>query len=281
MKVAVTGATGFVGSHVLAELGQRSDVTIVAASRGRAPASGWPAGVEPVTLDVGNAGLDAFERLGRPDIVMHLAWGGLPNYRSLHHFETELPAQYRFLRALVDGGVSRLVVSGTCYEYGMVSGELTESQAAQPSNPYAHAKNALRQQLEYLRASAGSFGLTWARLFYMYGDGQAPTSLYPQLMAALRRGDARFAMSGGEQLRDFLPVGEVARLLVDVALAPAAVGTVNICSGTPVSVRSLVEGWVAQSGREIALDLGRYPYPDYEPFAFWGSAQRLRQIVRK
>ena len=199
--------------------------------------------------------------------------------RSLHHFESELPAQYRFLRALVDGGLARLVVTGTCYEYGMASGELVESQTVQPANPYAHAKNVLRQQLEYLRASCGSFALTWARLFYMYGNGQASTSLYPQLVAALRRGDATFAMSRGEQLRDFLPVEEMARLLIDVALAPTADGIVNICSGTPVSVRRLVEQWIAQSGRDIALELGRYRYPDYEPLAFWGSTQRLRQIV--
>lgn len=280
MKIAVTGATGFVGSHVLAQLGRRPDVQIVATSRSGRSTAGWPPGIQHVVLDLADAGPDAFDRLGRPDIVMHLAWGGLPNYRSLHHFESELPAQYRFLRLLVDGGLSRLVVTGTCYEYGMVNGELTESQAPEPTNPYAHAKNVLRQQLEYLRANCGSFALTWARLFYMYGDGQAPTSLYPQLMAALRRGDISFAMSRGEQLRDFLPVEEAARLLVDVAMAPAADGIVNICSGTPISVRSLVERWVAQSGRDIALDLGRYPYPNYEPLAFWGSTRRLRQIVR-
>jgi len=40
-----------------------------------------------------------FDRMGRPDILVHLAWDGLPNYKSLHHFETELPKHYRFLKS--------------------------------------------------------------------------------------------------------------------------------------------------------------------------------------
>jgi len=49
-----------------------------------------------VRLDLAAAPANTFELLERPDVLIHLAWGGLPNYRSLHHFEQELPLQYRF-----------------------------------------------------------------------------------------------------------------------------------------------------------------------------------------
>ena len=138
-------------------------------------------------------------------MLIHLAWGGLPNYPSLHHFERELPAHYALLKRLVDEGLSTLVVAGTCFEYGMQSGPLAETLAAAPANPYALAKDALRRQLQALQRER-PFALTWARLFYLYGEGQAETALWPQLRRAVESGAATFPMSGGEQLRDYLPV---------------------------------------------------------------------------
>jgi dTDP-6-deoxy-L-talose 4-dehydrogenase (NAD+) len=82
-------------------------------------------------------------------------------------------------------------------------------------------------------------------------------------------------MSGGEQLRDYLPANEVASHLVALALR-SGVGIVNICSGAPVSVRSLVQRWIDDNRWTIRMNLGRYPYPDHEPLAFWGDAGKLR-----
>ena len=281
MRVAITGASGFVGRHVIAELAKR-DIEIVAVLR---PASALPASLSGLTdrisvasVDIHDSTANLFEVLGAPDVMVHLAWGGLPNYKSLHHFETELPLQYRFLKSLVEDGLPRLVVTGTCFEYGMQSGPLAESLPTTPSNPYGFAKNTLRRQLEYLKGT-NPFALVWARLFYMYGDGQAPNSLLPQLERALAAGERTFNMSGGEQLRDYLPVREIARLLARLALGSTDPGVVNICSGTPVSVRALVEGWLAERGADIALNRGHYPYPDYEPMAFWGDRSKLDAIL--
>lgn len=277
MKVAVTGATGFIGRHVIAELEARS-VESIALVRNQATKSLGHFGSRVVSLDLHHPPSDAYELMGRPDVLIHLAWSGLPNYKSLHHFEQELPAQYRFLKSLVESGLQNIVVTGTCFEYGMQSGPLSEDVAPRPSNPYGFAKNALRCQLEYLK-SAHPFHLTWARLFYLYGEGQAEGSLFSQLSKAVERGDRVFDMSGGEQLRDYLPVSEVARHLVSLALAKKDGGVVNVCSGKPISVRRLVEEWIKENGWSIALNLGHYPYPDYEPMAFWGDASKLSTLI--
>lgn len=270
MKVAVTGASGFLGGHVLAELARRG-VAVVATSRGGRPSGDatHAGNARWLALDLHAPGPDSYARLGQPDVLLHLAWGGLPHYRSLHHFAAELPAQYAFLAGLVEQGLGALCVTGTCFEYGMQSGALAPTLETRPDNPYGYAKDALRRQLQFLQATR-PFRLAWARLFYLWGEGQAASSLYPLLRQAVARGDARFPMSGGEQLRDYLPVAEVARQLVDLALDPRANRVTNICSGRPVSVRALVERWIAEHGWAITPELGRYPYPDYEPLAFWG-----------
>lgn len=269
MKVAVTGASGFIGRHVLAELSKHV-VAIVAVTRDAARLSDLGESVHVVEMNIASATSDCFERLGKPDILIHLAWDGLPNYKSLHHFETELPRQYQFLKAMVESGLPSLLVTGTCFEYGMQSGALSATMPTKPTNPYGYAKDALRQQLEYLKQTK-PFNLTWGRLFYMYGEGQPHTSLYPQLKEAVLRGDKIFNMSGGEQLRDYLPVEELARQIVQSAIAQRDMGIANICSGHPISVRRLVEQWISERDWEIQLNLGHYPYPDYEPMAFWGK----------
>jgi nucleoside-diphosphate-sugar epimerase len=270
MKIAVTGASGFIGRHVVVALARGVD-EIIASSR--SDPGTLPKGVRHVALDMSES-VGAFDRLGRPDVVVQLAWAGLPNYRSLHHFETELPKQFRFLRGLIDDGLERLVVAGTCYEYGMLSGALDEEMVGVPSNPYGHAKLALLHQLQFLKAQS-PFALSWARLFYSWGEGQAPSSLWSQLNSAVTRGDARFPMSGGEQIRDFLPVSVLADHLVALARSGGDTGVVNICSGQPISVRSLVERWLTSNGWSIELALGKFPYSDYEPLAFWGNNRKL------
>ena len=273
MKVAVTGASGFIGRHVLTELLQHG-VEIVAVTRKASRLPGMSEAVRIVEMDISQPAIDFFEKMGRPDVLIHLAWGGLPNYKSLHHFKNELPRQYHFLESMIEGGLASLLVTGTCFEYGMQFGELSSDMPTKPTNPYGYAKDALRKQLEFLR-SIKPFNLTWGRLFYMYGDGQPSTSLYPKLKEAVLRGDKIFRMSGGEQLRDYLPVTEIARQIVHLALDQRDLSVVNICSGKPISVRKLVEQWLFENNWKIELNLGYYSYSDYEPMAFWGDQNRL------
>lgn len=212
------------------------------------------------------------------DAVVHLAWPGLPNYGDLSHFEDTLPTQYRFLKSLVEGGVRQLLVTGTCFEYGMQNGALREDAPTVPASPYALAKDVLRRFLESLQRTH-PFTLQWARLFYIYGEGQNPGSLLAQLDRAVDNGDAVFNMSGGEQLRDYLPVKAVASRLAALLERRQVNGIVNICCGRPVSVRRLVERHLAERNARIRLNLGHYPYPEYEPLAFWGDGERFEAIM--
>lgn len=281
MRVAVTGASGFVGRHVVEHSLMRGEHTLVAVSRDPQNCRQiWGDRVEVVKLDIHQSHDDCFALLGYPDVLLHLAWDGLPNYRSLTHFEQELPAQYAFLKRMIQGGLKRLLVTGTCFEYGLQNGPLAEDDLTLPGNPYGLAKDTLRKFLVEL-AKSQPFILQWVRLFYLYGDGQPSHSLFGQLDRALTQGEEIFNLSGGEQLRDYLPVAEVARRLCLVAEQDNIHGVLNCCSGVPISIRTLVERRVAELGKTIRLNFGYYPYPDYEPMAFWGRDTKTNTLFAK
>lgn len=279
MKIAITGASGFIGRHVtraLIDVGHSPVILL-------RPSSGIPSEMTALNCirhEIGGDPEGIYQALGYPDMLIHLAWGGLPNYRSLRHAAEELPAQFRFLHAMIEAGLPKLVVTGTCFEYGMQSGPLDESTPAHPKNPYGLAKATLLEMLEMLQRNK-PFELIWARLFYLFGEGQSESSLFPQIRRAAASGEKLFPMSGGEQLRDFLPIQQFREEFVRLVLTPGNHGVVNVCSGKPTSVRGLVERWISEYGWNIRPDPGQYPYPDYEPLAFWGVREKLDLILNK
>ena len=87
-------------------------------------------------------------------------------------------------------------------------------------------------------------------------------------------------MSGGEQLRDYLSVDDVAANIVSCSLQTQINGIINCCSGKPISVRSFVENYLKKRNIEMKLNLGFYPYADYEPMAFWGDRTKLQKSYK-
>jgi len=280
-KVLVTGASGFIGNYVIEELLNRN-ITVIASSTSeeKVKQRSWVSKVKFISFDLKefSSSINYFDYFNEPDNIIHLAWEGLPNYKSLFHFEESLSAHYFFLKNLIVNGLKDVTITGSCLEYGLQEGCLSEDNCTQPANPYGIAKDSLRKFLEQYQHHH-SFSLKWLRLFYMYGKGQNSSSLFSQLESAIQKGDKTFNMSGGEQVRDYLHVQAVASYITSTALQNNITGIINCCSGEPVKLIELVKTHIAHKGYSISLNPGYYPYPDYEPMRFWGDNSKLKTIL--
>jgi len=278
MKILVTGATGFVGNHVVNELLKYNHHIIATAkSDPVSETNNWSGKVECLRCDL-NSKINFFNYFQKPDVVIHLAWEGLPNYKEQFHIEKNLPNNFYFLNDLIKSGLKNLTVTGTCLEYGLINGCCTESMCSKPHIPYSIAKDTLRKYLEQLEKQY-DYKLKWLRLFYTYGSGQNENSIFSQLDNAIKNNEKVFNMSAGEQLRDYLPVEKVAEIIVKTSIQNETTGIINCCSGKPVSIKKMVEDYLAKNNSSISLNLGYYPYHDYEPLAFWGSTEKLKRII--
>jgi nucleoside-diphosphate-sugar epimerase len=279
MKVLVTGATGFVGNYVIQNLlDHKIDVIATSTNIEKAKTFDWYSKITfiPYTI-VGKDLNNLYHYFNAPDKIIHLAWKGLPNYTEIFHFTENLMADFEFIKNLVDHGANDISITGTCFEYGLQEGCLKEDLYTLPNNYYALAKDTLHKSL-ILYQNQKPFELKWIRLFYMYGIGQNSNSLIAQLDKAIEEDLDYFNMSGGEQLRDYLPIEKVADNIVTIALQNKTYGIINNCSGSPISVKDFVENYLREKNKKIKLNLGFYPYSKTEPMQFWGDASKMKNL---
>ena len=241
-KIIVSGASGFIGSHLIPKLIKNGyEVLALARNPSRVKNLHFLKDVEICQFDLENKSLDVnFDSYYG---LIHLAWCDLDDYNSLNHVEKSASNSYRLITSAVTGGIKNILVTGTCLEYGLQSGPLDVSKPAKPINSYALGKDTLRRNLENL-AKTQPFKLQWGRLFYMYGEGQSENALLAQLDRAIATKKV-FNMSFGDQLRDYLHVEQVAQQIYEV-FTYCNEGTYNVCSGNPISVKELVERHIAE-----------------------------------
>ncbi len=283
MKILVTGATGFIGTNLISELLKDPNNIIIATSRNitKAKKCNWFTNVKYIEHDLKNDIENLYEFFQKPEKVIHLAWEDLANYNNLIHIEDNLFNNYKFIKNLIVNGLKDILITGTCFEYGMINGCLGEDIQTKPANAYAIAKDTLRKFIIELSKNY-DFQYKWVRLFYMYGKGQSEKSLMSLLDQAILNKDNEFNMSAGEQLRDFLHINEVVKNINLINKQNIYVDqAINCCSGEPKSVRSLVESYLKQKNYNMQLNLGYFPYPNYEPMAFWGDNNKINNIKRK
>ncbi len=279
MRILITGATGFVGQHVVpALLNDGHTVIAVGRDQQKLKKFWWADAITFIECDLYHNVDKLWQHHLQIDVLIHLAWANLPRYNELFHVDTNLPADLKFLKAAISANIRHIMVAGTCLEYGMQSGPLDEEMPTFPKTAYGIAKDTLRKSLQLLQKSE-DFILQWVRLFYLTGDGQSPNSLLPQLSRAIDENQKIFNMSPGDQLRDYLPVTQVASYFAQLVNNKQCNGIINCCSGKPISVYQLVINYCQERNVEITINCGHYPYPQYEPLAFWGIPKKISLLM--
>lgn len=248
MKLFVTGGTGFVGSHFLQQALAAGHQVIAQRRPGSHPRLPLPQ--EPIWID---RALDQdFRELAGCDAVVHLA-SHTPNppYAPLDEcLYWNVFATTRLLQQAAERGVHRVLVAGTCFEYGSAAEGLDSVHPAtemRPSLSYPISKAAATTACLGLARNLG-LHLQVLRIFQVFGEGEASTRFWPSLQAAALQG-RDFAMSSGVQVRDFIPVTEVSRQFLQAlsfeGVEPGQPHLRNVGTGQAQSLLEFARHWWA------------------------------------
>ncbi len=254
-KILLTGASGFIGSQVLAELLRRGyEVHATVHSGGLPEHLGLTVHRLDLLDDAAVENLLARESFTH---LLHLAW-----YvgKKCHVHELNLDwtaASLRLLQSFVHHGGKHFLGAGTCSEYEYKYGLLREDETpTNPGTPYGNGKNALFH-LGRIYCAQNEVRFQWPRIFNLYGPGEKPQRLMPSVILSCLHGeDVR--VSSCLKFQDYLHVEDTARGIVDV-FESELFGAVNICSGKPVQLRMIVEKIAELTGFKGSILWGAIP----------------------
>jgi nucleoside-diphosphate-sugar epimerase len=282
MRVLVTGAPGFIGSHVCRNLVARSHDVVGLALPGEGLARLSDV-ADRMTVEMGDLAdptrIRELIARWRPEAAIHLAWYAAPGAYWTADENLDCVAQgFALVRTLAHIGCSRFVGIGTCAEYDWAFEMLDEERTpCRPRTLYGAAKHALFLVAERYCA-LNSLSFAWARYGFTFGPGESAGRLVPQVASALLRGED-VPCTNGQQRRDFLCVEELAD--ATVALMESRVqGPVNVGSGEARPVADLVSRLSTIIGGTAKPLLGAKPSDPAEPPVLELNVARLRDMVR-
>jgi nucleoside-diphosphate-sugar epimerase len=268
VKIFVTGGTGFIGGHFLKQaLAARHYVFAVRRPGGRMR---MPLSQEPIWLE-GHLDGDWSAMLSQCDALVHLAAAGVSpqtaDWDGL--FDVNVRQSLDLWRQAAKAGVKRLVICGTCFEYGR-TGERCEfiptNAPLEPTHAYAASKAAATMAATAL-AIEQQIELLVLRPFHVFGEGEATERFWPSLQKAALAGED-FPMTAGEQIRDFVAAERVAEhfasALARTDLRAGEPKIENVGSGKPQTLRAFAEHWWKQWGAKGKLKFGDVPYRIHE-----------------
>ncbi len=271
MRVLVTGASGFIGRFVIAELVRSGVEAIATARRARSDI----ADVRWIEADLLKPGVSSeLLQAAAPTHLIHLAWYAKPGlfWRTPENLDWAA-ATIQLMRAFAMGGGRGAMFAGTCAEYGWDHPRLNEGDVPAPATFYGRVKDATRAAV---LAAGDEFGIPcgWGRIFWLYGPHEVAGRLVSDTASALLRNE-EVACSEGLQRRDFLHVADVAAAFV-AGLRSGWHGPLNIGSGTAVAVRDVLEAIGDLTGRPELIRFGARPISPNEPRELVADAGLLR-----
>jgi UDP-glucuronate decarboxylase len=276
MKVFITGAAGFIGSHIAARATYAGH-EVYALVRANTNLRRIQAITPAPHLVVGDlTSPESYERALeaiRPDVCVHAAWYVEPGKYLLSDSNFELVGSgVALAQRLAAAGCRRFVGIGTCFEYDTSFGYLSERTPTMAKTPYAASKLALQLLLEQVGARTG-LEVAWARLFYQFGPGELRNRLVPDVICTLLA-EQEVKLSDGKQIRDFLHADDVASAVLAVSESDL-VGPVNIGSGQPITVREIATMIATVIGRPDLLAFGTIPPRVADPPFICADISRL------
>lgn len=279
-RVLLTGATGFIGSH-LAEALLAAGYAVVGLRRH----SSNPWRLSAVSgrmewVDSDAPDWEAQLRACRPDTLVHAAWLGVSaDQRDDWPSQlTNLDFTLRLLEVLADGPLRQVVALGSQAEYGTFEGRVAEDHALRPATAYGAVKLATMQVVRTFCESR-SLSWQWLRIFAAFGPREDRHWFVSHVITSLLAAEKPLEMTPGEQRYDYSYVRDLARAVCQALGAePALSGVYNLAANAATSLREIVAAAQALTESPAEVRFGAVPYRAGQVMHMEGNSNRFEHV---
>lgn len=277
-KILVTGSGGYIGRHVVEQLLKLGHKVVAVDLFNSVWENNDSENLVVVNESVFNYSETAFERYGKPDVCIHLAWRNGFSHNADSHL-LDFSDHFKFLKSLIDSGIKAVSVMGTMHEIGYYEGAVDENTPCNPMSNYGIAKNALRQALIQAIKDTET-KLYWLRAYYILGDDIKNHSIFSKLLEMDKQGKKTFPFNSGKNKYDFINVDDLAYQISVASTQSEVDGIINVCTGRPVSLGERVEEFIKDNNLSIKLEYGAFPDREYDSPAIWGDSTKIEKIIK-
>lgn len=279
MRIFITGGSGFIGKHILKILASASHELLLLSIDGAESKL-----LSRYSRNIIISDLKDIQKIKQdiinfaPEILIHLAWEGIPDFSyevCKHNLDNSLQLINFMAR---ETECKKIIVSGSCYEYGKQFGKCKESERININSFFAWAKTSLYSYADYVCRNHG-IELIWFRIFYAYGPGQRRKSLIPMLFETLRKREIP-AIKNPLNANDFIYNEDIAEAFHEAVNRPVPSGIYNLGSGSPTKVIDICE--IVESritGNKEISNIIRNKTNCEPEINFWADTNKTRDIL--
>ncbi|HPG72993.1 MAG TPA: NAD-dependent 4,6-dehydratase LegB [Bacteroidales bacterium] len=288
-KCLVTGADGFIGSHLTELLLDKGMAVRALSCYNSFNSWGWLEDIQHANLEVvtGDVRDPYFCKQITNDIqvVFHLAaLIAIPySYHAPHSYlETNVAGTLNICQAARDNMVKRVLITSTSEVYGTAQYvPIDENHPKQAQSPYSASKiGADAIAMSYYNA----FGLplTIVRPFNTYGPRQSARALIPSIVTQIATGAVEIRLGDLRPTRDFVYVKDTCKGFLSIAESDSTIGEeINIASNTEISMQETFEliAEIMGSNVQFVADAERFRPEKSEVFRLWGDNTKIHELT--
>lgn len=240
MKILLSGGSGFIGRNLLKYISHNNDYDILVIGRNLEKIKG--SNVEKFKVDL-NKIEDNFEKIKKynPDIFLHLAWEGIPNYSEELSKKNYLNTIKIIKMIVSETSCKKILSTGSCWEYndGNSIGECREDQLVSSKKPFSIYKNKIFNEV-YEICEKKNILFNWLRLFFVYGHGQGKSSIIPLLIDVLKN-NKKININFPSNKNDFIFIDDVVSIINKFIIKNYLSGIYNVGTGQSTSIYTLLK----------------------------------------
>ncbi len=278
-KVLLTGATGFLGSHIAEELVVRNYDLLLTK---RKSSSLWRCKTffdKACWINIDESDWKAVAKEFKPDIIINAAWDGV-DAGGREQWERQLNNilfQQDLLEIALYARVKKIIGLGSQAEYGNFTAVVDEEFPVNPQTAYGAIKLACLQILKTF-CQLNNIDWYWLRIFSVFGEKESQNWLIPSVIKNMLTGSS-MELTQCEQQYSYVYVKDLSKIFSAIIEKTPLVGVYNLCAEEPIRLRSMIEMIKYQVNPDFNLLFGALPYRTNQCMLNHGSTKKLRENI--